>query len=115
MIDVKILRKSKANRGASVKGGVITNANAYNVNGVVQEAIHAARADLAIHAEQADLAQEAIHASMADNAKEADHAAMSHDLDPDSPVRKQFLSRLEADTARGRKIFLDGKSEAKRS
>ncbi len=108
MIDVKILRKSKANRGASVKGGVITNANAYNVNGVVQEAIHAARADLAIHAEQADLAQEAIHASMADNAKEADHAAMSHDLDPDSPVRKQFLSRLEADTARGRKIFLDG-------
>lgn len=38
----------------------------------------------------------------------ADKAAIAHDLTPDSPVRNQFLSRLAADTAKGRITFEEG-------
>lgn len=38
----------------------------------------------------------------------ADTAAIADDLTPDSPVRRQFLSRLAADTAKGRITFEEG-------
>ena len=38
----------------------------------------------------------------------ADTAAIADDLTPDSPVRSQFLSRLAADTAKGRITFEEG-------
>lgn len=38
----------------------------------------------------------------------ADKAAIANDLTPDSPVRKQFLSRLAADVAAGRITFEQG-------
>lgn len=44
----------------------------------------------------------------ADHAKDADHADLAHDLDPDSPVRKQFLSRKNDDTAEGRIKLMKG-------
>ena len=92
MIDVKLIKKPK-NNGTSGESGIATNGNNYNTGGVTKEATHAARADLAIYAERAGHANEAIHA------QEADHAKLAFDLDPDSPVRDQFLSRIADDIA----------------
>jgi len=101
MIDVKLIKKPK-NNGTSGESGIATNGNNYNTGGVTKEAMHAARADLAIYAEIAGHANDAIHA------QEADHAKFAFDLDPDSPVRDQFLSRIADDIAEGRITFQQG-------
>lgn len=102
MIDVKLIRKPKNNGTSADNGGIATNGNGYNAGGVTKEAMHAARADLAIYAERAGSANEAIHA------QEADHAKLAFDLDPDSPVRDQFLSRIADDIAEGHITFNEG-------
>ncbi|MBD5225456.1 MAG: hypothetical protein HDS68_05750, partial [Bacteroidales bacterium] len=122
MIDVKILKKAKST-GATGEGNIATNGNGYMTGDAVKEAAHAARADRAdyadeagkakeaVHAQTADQAaeaDEAVHAQTADNATEADHAKMAHDLDDDSPVRQQFLSRLADDVAKGKISFEKG-------
>lgn len=101
MIDVKLIRKPKSN-GASGDSGIATNGNGYNTGGVAKEALHAMRADLAILAESAN---EAKHALESDHAQEAYHAKSAFDLDAGSPVRDQFLSSVNDDTAYGRITF----------
>ncbi len=101
MIDVKLIKKQK-NNAASNHGAIATNGNGYNSVGAVKEAMHAARADLAVYAEKAGKANEA------DHAQEADHAKAAFDLDPDSPARDQFLSRIADDIAQGRITFKQG-------
>lgn len=97
MIDVKLIRKLKATQRVT-GNGIATNGNSYTPGGVVKEAAHAANADNAIYAKEAG------HAANADNAtysEEAGHATSSYDLDSDSPVRKQFLSRISDDELLG--------------
>ncbi len=101
MIDVKLIKKPK-NNGTSSDSGIATNGNGYNVGGLTKEAMHAARADLAMYAERAGKANDAIHA------QEADHANLAFDLDPDSPIRDQFLSRIADDIAEGHITFQQG-------
>lgn len=108
MIDVKVIRKPKASGTATVRGGIATNGNGYVTGSFMQNAAHAAKADIATYAQKAGFADSAGNAQEADHAKEATHAETAQDLDKDSPVRQEFLSRLNPDTARGRKIFLDG-------
>ena len=108
MIDVKVLRKPKAAGTATIRGGIATNGNGYVTGSFMQNAAHAAKADTATYAQKAGFADSAGNAQEADHAKEATHAETAKDLDKDSPVRQEFLSRLNPDTARGRKIFLDG-------
>lgn len=124
MIDVKIIKKPKG-KGAMRTGGIATGGNGYNA-GAAGEALHALRADEAAHAvladnageathaQQADNAGEATHARQADNAAEAVHAASAteathadsaHNLDADSPVYDEFLSRKHDDTAAGHITF----------
>ena len=112
MIDVKIIKKPKG-KGAMRTGGIATGGNGYNA-GAAGEALHALRADEAAHAMQADSANEANHATQADNAAEAAHAASAteathadsaHNLDADSPVYAEFLSRKHDDTAAGHITF----------
>lgn len=97
MIDVKIIRKSKAVPTASGISTAITNYG----DGTAKEAQHAAKADLATKAEYAD------------------KAGVSNKLDPDSPdwekinskfqdLSKLFLSKTSADTAAGLITFLKG-------
>lgn len=102
MIDVKLIKKPKNNGSSADGGGIATNGNGYNTGGIVKEATHAARADLAAYADKAGEANEAIHA------QEADHAGLAFDLDSNSPVREQFLSRLVDDIAQGRITFQQG-------
>jgi hypothetical protein len=69
--------------------------------------MHAVRADIATQAKKATEAEhalaadEAAHAAEADHSAEADYAAKAQDLDDDSPVRGQFLSKVNDDTAQG--------------
>lgn len=97
MIDVKIIRKSKAVPTASGISTAITNYG----DGTAKEAQHAAKADLATKAEYAD------------------KAGVSNKLDPDSPdwekinlkfqdLSKLFLSKTSDDTAAGIITFLQG-------
>lgn len=97
MIDVKIIRKSKAVPTASGISTAITNYG----DGTAKEAQHAAKADLATKAEYAD------------------KAGVSNKLDPDSPdwekinlkfqdLSKLFLSKTSDDTAAGLITFLKG-------
>lgn len=101
MIDVKLIKKPK-NNGTSNDSGIATNGNGYNTGGIVKEAMHAARADYSERAGIAEKANEAIHA------QESDHAKSTFDLDPDSPARRQFLSRIADDIAEGRITFQQG-------
>lgn len=101
MIDVKLIRKPKG-RSTSGNRGIATNGNGYSTGDVAREAMHAARADLAISAERANSAAEAVHA------QEADYAKQAYDLAPDSPAREQFLSRIADDVAEGRITFQQG-------
>lgn len=101
MIDVKLIKKPK-NTGTAADGGIATNGNGYNTGGVVKEATHAARADLAKYADNTGKANEATHA------KEAEHAKAAFDLDLDSPIRKLFLSKLADDVAAGHITFEEG-------
>lgn len=101
MIDVKLIKKPK-NNGASSNSGIATNGNGYMTGTAVKEAVHAARADSAIYAEQAGTANNALHA------EEADHAQLAFDLDPDSPILDKFLSRLADDIAEGKITFAQG-------
>lgn len=110
MIDVKIIKKPKDASGSGSGIGIATNGNNYALNGVANEAVHAVRADIATQAKKADEATHATEADHALTADEADHAAVAHDLDSDSPIRNQFLSRLNADTARGHITMVDGLS-----
>ena len=57
---------------------------------------------------KAGYADKAGIAAEADNAKEAEYAAVAGDLDPDSPVRREMLSRVKDDTASGLITFLAG-------
>lgn len=115
MINVKLIKKPKG-KGLSSDKGIATNGNGYTPGGVVKEAAHAARADLAIYADRAGEANEAAHAKAADSASEADHAQSAHDLDSDSPVREQFLSKLKDDYTQHKvgsaKAFEVGRYEA---
>lgn len=103
MIDVKLIKKPKSRAASSSRGGgIATNGNGYSTGDVAREAMHAARADLAVKAESADIAAEAIRA------READHATSAADLDSDSPALKKFLSRIADDIAEGRITFAQG-------
>src|SRR5574344_176724 len=55
---------------------------------VAKEAAHAAKADLAGYADKAG------YADNSGTADEATHAAKAYDLDDDSPVRDEFLSKV---------------------
>lgn len=94
MIEVKIIKKP--GQGAVAYSGGSSNLGG-TLSGVIKEAEHAARADIAEYAKRSGMAAEAEHSREADHAKEADHAEMAHDLDPDSPVRDQFLSKTKSD------------------
>lgn len=94
MIEVKIIKKP--GQGAAAYSGGSSNLGG-TLSGVIKEAEHAARADIAEYAKRSEMATEAEHSREADHAKEADHAEMAHDLDPDSPVRDQFLSKTKSD------------------
>lgn len=94
MIEVKMIKKPR--QGTSVSSGGSSGMGG-TLSGVIKEAEHAARADIAVYAQTSGSATEAEHAKEADRAKEADHAEMAHDLDPDSPVRDQFLSKVKSD------------------
>lgn len=94
MIEVKIIKKP--GQGAAAYSGGSSNLGG-TLSGVIKEAEHAARADIAEYAKRSEMATEAEHSREADHAKEADHAEMAHDLDPDSPVRDQFLSKIKSD------------------
>ncbi len=122
MIDVKILKKAKES-AKSGESGIVANRGGGLAGDVVREAAHAARADKADYAEEAGnakeaehalaadnaaTADEAAHAQTADNATEAEHAQKAYDLDEDSPVRDQFLSRLADDVAKGKITFEKG-------
>ena len=115
MINVKLIKKPKG-KGLSSDKGIATNGNGYTPGGVVKEAAHAGRADLAIYADRAGEANEAAHAKAADSASKATHAQSAHDLDSDSPVRDQFLSKLKDDYTQHKvgssKAFEVGRYEA---
>lgn len=98
MIDVKLIKKPKGDNN----NGIATGGNNYISGSTVKDAQHAARADYAVIAERANRAYEASHA------QEADHAASALDLDENSPVRKQFLSRIADDIAEGKITFNEG-------
>ena len=98
MIDVKVIVKPKSNGSAS---GIITNGNSTGTN-VAKEAAHAAKADLAGYADKAG------YADNAGTASEATHAAKAYDLDDNSPVRDEFLSKIADDVAAGKITFKQG-------
>src|SRR5574344_2193729 len=98
MIDLKVIVKPKSNGSAS---GIITNGNSTGTN-VAKEAAHAAKADLAGYADKAG------YADNAGTASEAIHAAKAYDLDADSPVRDEFLSKIADDVAAGKITFEQG-------
>lgn len=89
MIDVKIIKKPKAEGAPSARQ---TAGTAYGSR-TVKEAAHAARADMA------ELAK------VAEKAREADRA---HDLTPDSPAYNRFLRKDADDKAAGVVDFLKG-------
>lgn len=90
MINVKIIKKPKGNISTR-DNGIATNGNGYRTGAVTKEAVHAARADLASYAENAGMADNATHAD------EAEHAKSAFDIDADSPVREEFLSKVKDD------------------
>lgn len=99
MIDVKILKKVKGTGTTSgVTAGINTVGNTYR-GGAVKEAAHAARADVA------DIA---VNAETAALANEANHAATAYDLDENSPVNDKFISKTQDDTASGKITFSAG-------
>ena len=99
MIGIKIIKKAKT--GGSSASGINTSGVNYG-NGLAKEAAHAAKADVA------DFASNAEHAATAEIAIVANHATMAHDLDSDSPIRSEFLSKKTDDTAEGYIRFLKG-------
>lgn len=82
LIGVRIIKTRKT---AATGGGYAT---ALSGAGDTDEARYALEA---AHASEAD------HAKSADNATEAAHSATSKDLDPDSPVRDEFLNKTKPD------------------
>ena len=98
MIDLKVIVKPKSNGSAS---GIITNGNSTGTN-VAKEAAHAAKADLAGYANKAG------YADNSGTASEATHAAKAYDLDDNSPVRDEFLSKVADDVAAGKITFQKG-------
>lgn len=99
MIKVKLLRRPKQSHGAVSTGSGGFAGSIGNVSDFAAEAAHAAEADRAL---LADRALEAEHTP------EADHAKTAGALDPDSPTRDEFLSRVHDDTASGLITFLLG-------
>lgn len=99
MIDVIQIGKPKeTGTGGS---GTTSRAGAY-LGGTVDEARHAAKADLATFAEQSDYANRAGYASR------SAYADIAGDLAEDSPAFTKFLSRLVADIAEGHITFNQG-------
>lgn len=99
MIDVIQIGKPKeTGTGGS---GTTSRAGAY-LGGTVDEARHAAKADLATFAEQSDYANRAGYASR------SAYADIAGDLAEDSPAFTKFLSRLVADIAEGHITFQSG-------
>ena len=99
MIEIKQIGKPKGNNGrGSYSGG---SASGY-IEGIVDEAKHAAKADKATFAEQAQYAEKA---GLADRSKFADKA---YDLDAESPIFDKFLSKIAADIAEGHITFKQG-------
>lgn len=111
MIDVKIIKKPK-NSTASGDNGIASNS--YTPKGAVKNATYANTAAFAEKAANADDALHAVNADNAANAKEAlhaveaDHSKKAFDLDPDSPARRYFVSRINDDTVEGVLRFLKG-------
>ncbi|MDE6009835.1 MAG: hypothetical protein K2F87_00115 [Muribaculaceae bacterium] len=96
MIEVKLRTKPKGSTAAGSYGGTGSGtAGVSGAGGSVKEAEHAARADVATYA---DTAGRASSASSAAYATEAGHAQSAYDLDADSPVRDDFLSKIKDDS-----------------
>ena len=104
LIDVKIIKKPKA-KAAAATSGIATGGNGYLPGASQREVERALTAD---RAKEADHAKNADRATLANRALEADHAASAKDLDEDSPVREEFLSRIADDIAAGLITFEQG-------
>ena len=96
MIDVKVIVKPKASSSASSSTSGYAGAN------TAKEAEHAAKSDLA------DYATKAGYANTAGTSADATHAAKAHDLDADSPIRSEFLSKIADDVSAGKITFQKG-------
>ena len=104
MIDVKQIGKPKGNgtsTGAFATGGYTTI--------TVEEAQRAVKADKAAYA---DKAAQADRAGLAERATTADRA---YDLAEDSPIRDEFLSKKNDDTAAGVITFAKGLVSARKA
>lgn len=134
MIDVRILRKPKATATTTATSsityvgttaGEVAKAAKADLATLATEAKHALKADQATtagaadeatHANEADhtqAADEATHATAADQANQAKHAESAYTLDEDSPIHRQYLSRLNDDTAEGNIHFQQTASSPK--
>lgn len=83
LIKVRLLKKPKtAATGGAMTGGGSTGGGSADQARYALDAAHAAEAD---------------HAATATHADEAAHAALASDLDADSPVRDEFLSKTHSD------------------
>lgn len=114
MVEIKSFGKRKGGVGSGAAG---VSAGGSIGESVVREALHAAKADIALQAQKAaeaaraavaDYADGAGHAGTADKATDADHAASAHELDWDSPTRREFLSRKKEDSAEKCINFIKG-------
>ena len=83
-------------------GGGSATQTVVSTGGTADEAAHAAKADLAGYADKAG------YADNAGTASEATHAAKAYDLDDNSPVRDEFLSKIADDVAAGKITFQKG-------
>lgn len=114
MVEIKSFGKRKGGVGSGAAG---VSAGGSIGESVVREALHAAKADIALQAQKAaeaaraavaDYADGAGHAGTADKATDADHAASAYELDWDSPTRREFLSRKKEDSAEKCINFIKG-------
>lgn len=114
MVEIKSFGKRKGGAGSGAAG---VSAGGSIGESVVREALHAAKADIALQAQKAaeaaraavaDYAAGAGHAATADMATEADHATSAYELDKGSPTRREFLSRKQADSAEECINFIEG-------
>lgn len=114
MVEIKSFGKRKGGAGSGAAG---VSAGGSIGESVVREALHAAKADIALQAQKAaeaaraavaDYAAGAGHAATADMATEADHATSAYELDKGSPTRREFLSRKHADSAKKCINFIEG-------
>lgn len=113
-MEIKSFGKRKGGAGSGAAG---VSAGGSIGESVVREALHAAKADIALQAQKAaeaaraavaDYAAGAGHAATADMATEADHATSAYELDKGSPTRREFLNRKQEDSAEKLINFIEG-------